>query len=238
MDAGTDGFAYNWGSSTGIESYDRLLEVSDTGKYWVQVTNDYGCVASDTIEIKPTSLSIDPMFVTNSKLTAGDSVLFVDMSHPEPLSWLWEFGDLQQSILQNPVHVYYSGGSYQVILHVSNAVCNASLVKIIEVESRNKSGNEDEEEPGLFGDKFIEIQNVKIYPNPNNGNFKIEAELSIRTNANVYIFDLMGRLISVRKYGDIEILNQEVDIQSKNPGIYIVKIIAGTDHKTYKIIKQ
>ena len=238
LDAGKDGFAYYWGSSNGIVASERLFEVSDTGKYWVQVTNDYSCVQSDTITIKPTSLSIDPMFVTNSKLVAGDSVLFVDMSQPEPLSWLWEFGDLQQSVLQNPVHVYYSGKSYQVILHVSNSVCNASIVKIIEVEHRNKSGNENEEEPGLFGDNFIEIQSVKIYPNPNNGNFTIEAEFSTRTNANVYIFDLMGRLISVRKYNNVEILNQYVDIQSKSSGIYIIKIIAGTDHKTYKIIKQ
>jgi PKD repeat protein len=239
LDAGTDGYAYNWGNTEALEAYHRLLEVSDTGKYWVQVTNDYGCIASDTIEIKPTSLSIDPLFVTNSKLIAGDSVLFVDMSYPEPLNWLWEFGDLQQSILQNPVHVYYGGGSYQVIMHVSNSVCNASIIKIIEVEHRNKSGNEDEDGgTDLFGDDFIEIQNVKIYPNPNNGNFTLEAELSTRSNANVYIFDLMGRLISIRKYSDVEIVSQDVDIQSKSSGIYIIKIIAGTDHKTYKIIKQ
>lgn len=239
LDAGTDGYAYNWGNTEGLEAYSRLLEVSDTGKYWVQVTNDFGCVKSDTIEIKPTNLSIDPSFVTNSKLIAGDSVLFIDMSHPEPLNWLWEFGDLQQSILQNPVHVYYGGGSYQVIMHVSNSICNASIIKIIEVEHRNKSGSEDEDEgTELFGDKFIEIQNVKIYPNPNNGNFTIEAELSTRSNAHVYIFDLMGRLISIRKYSDVEIVNQDVDMQSKSSGIYIIKIIAGTDHKTYKIIKQ
>ncbi|NOQ24967.1 MAG: PKD domain-containing protein [Bacteroidales bacterium] len=238
LDAGDEGLAYFWESSNGIVASDRLFEVPDTGKYWVQVTNEYSCSQSDTILIKHTSLSIEPLFITNSKLVAADSVLFVDMSQPEPVSWLWEFGDLQQSILQNPVHVYYGGGNYQVILHASNSVCNASIVKIIEVENRDKLGDEEEGEAGLFGDKFIEIQNVKVYPNPTNGNFTIEAELSARSNANLYIFDLMGRLIKVSKFNDVEILNQDIDIQGKGAGIYIIKIIAGTDHKTYKIIKQ
>lgn len=238
LDAGDDGFAYYWGSSSGLESGERFVEVADTGKYWVKVTNDFGCMQSDTINIEPTSLSIDPLFITNSKLIAGDSVLFVDMSQPEPMSWLWEFGDLQQSIYQNPIHVYYGSGDYQVILHVSNAVCNASIIKIIEVEQRNKTGEEDGDIEELIGDKFIGINNVKIYPNPNNGNFTIEADLSTRTNANVYIFNLMGQLISVKKYSNVLTLNEYIDIQSKSPGIYIIKIIAGTDYKTYKIIKQ
>jgi PKD repeat protein len=237
LDAGKDGFDYFWQSSLGIESNERLFEVTDTGKYWVQVTNNYNCVSSDTILIRSTSLSIDPMFVTNSKLIAGDSVLFVDMSYPEPINWLWEFGDLQQSVLQNPVHVYYGKGEYQVNLHVSNSVCSASIIKIIEVEQNSKDG-QDEENEEFFGDKHIEIQSVKIYPNPTNGNLTIEAELSHRTNANIYIFDLMGRLIDIRKYSNVDRLYEYLDIQGVSSGIYIVKIFAGTDHKTYKIIKQ
>ena len=237
LDAGKDGFDYFWQSSLGIESNERLFEVTDTGKYWVQVTNNYNCVSSDTILIRSTSLSIDPMFVTNSKLIAGDSVLFVDMSYPEPINWLWEFGDLQQSVLQNPVHVYYGKGEYQVNLHVSNSVCSASIIKIIEVEQNSKDG-QDEENEEFLGDKFIEIQSVKIYPNPTSGNLTIEAELSRRTNANIYIFDLMGRLIDIRKYSNVDKLYEYLDIQGVSSGIYIVKILAGTDHKTYKIIKQ
>ena len=237
LDAGTDGFAYEWGSSENDEKYGRLYEVSDTGTFWVQVTNEYSCVTRDTIQIKPTSLSIDPMFVINSKLTAGDSVLFVDMSEPEPTNWLWEFGDLQQSVLQNPVHVYYGKGEYQVNLHVSNSVCTASIIKIIEVKAGNKNENGELEE-NILNNKFVEIQSVKIFPNPTNGNLTIEAELSARSNANLYIFDLMGRLIELRKYSKVNILNENLDIRDNPPGIYIVKIVAGTDHKTYKIVKQ
>lgn len=237
LDAGKDGFDYFWQSSWGIESNERLFEVTDTGKYWVQVTNNYNCTSSDTILIRSTSLSIDPMFVTNSKLIAGDSVLFVDMSYPEPMNWLWEFGDLQQSVLRNPVHVYYGKGEYQVNLHVSNSVCSASIIKIIEVEQNSKDGEEEGEETFL-GDKFIEIQSVKIYPNPTSGNLTIEAELSNRTNATIYIFDLMGRLVDIRKYSNVDKLYEYLDIQGVSSGIYIVKILAGTDHKTYKIIKQ
>lgn len=56
---------------------------------------------------------------------AGQSplvVTFSDMSIGEPTSWLWDFGDGETAVEQNPVHTYTNPGEYTVTLTATNAV--------------------------------------------------------------------------------------------------------------------
>jgi len=59
---------------------------------------------------------------TSSTTTADilSPVQFTDTSVNVPQSWLWEFGDGTTSIEQNPVHIYFSPGTYTVNLTVTN----------------------------------------------------------------------------------------------------------------------
>ncbi|MBK6995635.1 MAG: PKD domain-containing protein [Lewinellaceae bacterium] len=45
---------------------------------------------------------------------------FYDLSHHEPATWFWNFGDGATSIEQSPLHQFDSAGIYQVCLTVSN----------------------------------------------------------------------------------------------------------------------
>lgn len=45
---------------------------------------------------------------------------FFDQSSNMPSSWLWDFGDGNTSILQNPIHTYQTSGVYDISLIVSN----------------------------------------------------------------------------------------------------------------------
>ena len=62
-----------------------------------------------------------PKFTADNNC-AGDSILFTDktISAQTEKLWLWDFGDGQTSVLQNPKHVYTNGGSYMVKLTVTN----------------------------------------------------------------------------------------------------------------------
>ena len=55
--------------------------------------------------------------------TSGEvplTVNFADISTNTPTSWQWDFGDGNNSNLQNPSHIYQSAGSYTVILIATN----------------------------------------------------------------------------------------------------------------------
>jgi PKD repeat protein len=52
--------------------------------------------------------------------SADTTVAFTSLSGLSATSWAWDFGDGGWSTEQNPVHTYYSYGTYQVTLTVSN----------------------------------------------------------------------------------------------------------------------
>jgi PKD repeat protein len=49
------------------------------------------------------------------------TVHFTDTSVNKPTSWQWTFGDGSTSTEQDPVHTYYSAGTYTVVLTASNS---------------------------------------------------------------------------------------------------------------------
>jgi PKD repeat protein len=48
------------------------------------------------------------------------SVSFIDKSTNDPINWVWDFGDGEQSNQNNPTHVYQKSGFFTVSLTVSN----------------------------------------------------------------------------------------------------------------------
>lgn len=67
------------------------------------------------------------------------TVQFTDASIGAPTAWLWDFGDGNNSTLQNPSHTYTQAGSFNVKLTVSNNVINntSQIPFLINVSSVN-----------------------------------------------------------------------------------------------------
>ncbi len=59
-------------------------------------------------------------FSVSSLMNCDGEVYFSDLSTNVPTSWSWDFGDGNNSIEQNPTHVYTSDGVYSVSLTVTN----------------------------------------------------------------------------------------------------------------------
>ena len=60
-------------------------------------------------------------FSNTSSYSVPLAAIFMDASDGNAVSWLWDFGDGQTSVEQNPVHIYTSPGNYQVSLTVTDA---------------------------------------------------------------------------------------------------------------------
>jgi len=105
-------------------SQDSTLTITSSGKYWVQVTNQNSCVASDTIDVTISGTAPQTGF-TYSAACAGDTTYFTDISvalFPDYVSdWFWFFGDGSISNVQNPSHKYTATGTYNVSLTATTA---------------------------------------------------------------------------------------------------------------------
>ena len=70
----------------------------------------------------------------------GDTTIFKDMSDPNGNSiktWLWDFGDGQKSIVQNPLHFYSKLGDYQVHLIINNQNgCASDYTQTVHISSK------------------------------------------------------------------------------------------------------
>ena len=72
------------------------------------------------LEIMPQMIPPVADFSVSATTSCSGTIAFEDQSSFNPDMWLWDFGDLNTSTEQNPVHTYLSSGVYDVTLIVWN----------------------------------------------------------------------------------------------------------------------
>jgi len=117
--------SWSWDFGDGGTSSDQYptYQYSTAGTYTVSLTvsNDCGddtATIDDYItvgEVPTAGFSADP-----TDTCINTDVYFTDESTGDIDSWYWDFGDSDNSTVQNPTHQYASAGTYTVSLTVSN----------------------------------------------------------------------------------------------------------------------
>lgn len=80
--------------------------------------------------------------------------------------------------------------------------------------------------------EWDEVERAVIYPNPSNGIFRVK--LNEWTSANLSVLDLSGRI-----YWSDEIQNgEEIDLSSLDSGVYLCRLVNGSEVYSLKIIIQ
>jgi len=110
----------------------------NTGVYMVSLIVNNG-TCSDTlilVDYIEVGAVVTTNFISNIVSTCTDlSVQFTDFSTNGVDTWLWDFGDGNTSVLQNPTHVYTVAGNYDVVLETSIGMdCFSDKVVIGAVE--------------------------------------------------------------------------------------------------------
>jgi PGF-pre-PGF domain-containing protein len=154
------GFPTSWSWDFGDEdtstSQNPVHEYSNVGNYSVKLTvaNDKGSnyiQRVNYIAVLPhvTKLPQLPSSNFSSNITAGNiplTVQFNDTSTGSPTSWEWNFGDGYTSNEQNPAHTFFSAGTYNINLIVSNVNGTDSKTGIITAQSLSSSNDDGNDE--------------------------------------------------------------------------------------------
>lgn len=96
-------------------------------------------------------------------------------------------------------------------------LCRSELVPVLSTES--------------FG-----INDLVLYPNPNNGNFNIQFTSTTGNDIKVNIHDLRGRSIFNKSYNNTGLFNESLKLDNVQSGIYLVTIEDGANKEVKKII--
>jgi hypothetical protein len=77
---------------------------------------------------------------------------------------------------------------------------------------------------------------LRIYPNPNNGNFSINFTPQSGENVEVVLYDLLGRQVYSKEFESAGDFNESINMSKSGSGIYMLKIKDGSRSITRKIV--
>jgi PKD repeat protein len=140
LEVGNNVVSYLWNTNDTTAQ----ITIDTAGTYWVQVQNNVGCVASDTIQI--TVNGIAPTVIFNAINACNNSpTLFNNTSFTTDgsniISSFWTFGTGDTSNLQNPSYYYLATGNYTVTLQIiTDSGCTNTLTQQIQVHKKPTAG--------------------------------------------------------------------------------------------------
>jgi PKD repeat protein len=215
-----NGVIANIGSSATVSyPFTQRADLSADGTYNIKVWTN------DSLDFDRSNDTVNFTIVNQTKPNAGFSaqigtngaVSFTNSTTSDATAtYAWNFGDNATSTDANPSHTYTQSGTYTVIMIATSAcgsdttIANVSVVVSgVELQANEKY--------------------VRAYPNPNNGNFRIECNELIE---NIEVYDVQGKLI------DAFTINSKVSTFNLNvkPGTYSVKINTKNNITVHKII--
>ncbi|MBN4062413.1 PKD domain-containing protein, partial [Bacteroidales bacterium AH-315-I05] len=117
---GPTSWQWDFGDGNTDTIQNPLHTYSASGTYTVQLIacNAYGC---DTATTSLTIIFITAGFNVSGYMVKDSLITFTDNSTGIPVSWSWDFGDGNTSVVQSPTHVYADTGTYTVVLIVSDS---------------------------------------------------------------------------------------------------------------------
>lgn len=221
---------YQWGSEETLISTQSTLEVSKAGEYWVHVKNEFGCTTSDTVSVseKPKP---EARFLASSEIEIGDTLQFVQLSFPDQANYAWDFGDGNTSSEEDPSHIYFDLGEYEVKLTVDNEACTDEISKKINVVPVGES-------PFMFEEyTYAFIESINIYPNPFETQVTVEITLNIESEAAIYITNMNGIIIKERSF-TTQTWSDTLDFSNESNDVYLMTILVGNESRVFRLLKQ
>ncbi len=148
---------------------------------------------------------------------------------PATTYW-WDFGDSHTGTGSSVTHTYSPLAQYYVILHVNDSLCNDSVYIVVTTSAITGIKNNN-----------TPVASIKIYPNPNNGEF-ILSSADIETNTGQLAIEIYNTLGQVVFKTDETVINGElnktINLQAFDNGIYFLRTDNGKITKTTRLIIQ
>jgi len=175
---GVANWLWNFGDGDTSTLQNPLHIYDSAATYIVCLITTNGC-GSDTICDSVTVICPNPV----SLFSYTDSLLTVNFldSSTGATSWLWDFGDgTGTSTAKDTTYTYASAGTWWVTLTVTNACGSDTTTQMVTVDVLG------------INEKWLPYK-IKLYPNPNDGNFHLEYSIPKHQHAEFMIFDIMGK---------------------------------------------
>ena len=217
LDAGNPGCSYYWSTADTTQT----ITISDTGLYYVTVTNTYGCNDSDSVYV------INILFLPIADFNWNQEYPYEIYFYNKSLygnNYIWDFGDGNSSTMENPIHKYQDDTTFIVILlAINNCGIDTIVDSVIVTDINNIAINS-----GLY-----------VYPNPAIDYVLIKIVNPKPIGEILYTLkNTMGdNIIIGSEYSFENSIRIYLNLRNLESGIYFLSIKNEQMNRTIKIIK-
>ena len=209
---------------TSDKSYDIQVKYNSSGFKTIKLNTYRGEELVESI-VKYSYLNILEPPVSDIRFKISNNSVSFNNYSLNADSYLWDFGDGEESLEGEPVHNYNEINRYNVIL----------------VSSRENCAIKDTLET------FINLSycaNFKIYPNPSNDIVKLDFRNIKSGNIKYWIFNIEGKTVSTGSFNLIDNVNDDddsghivtYDVSNIPAGIYYIRIAVDNKMITKKMV--
>jgi hypothetical protein len=150
----------------------------------------------------------------NAPTLTGLSVDFNASASANATTYNWIFGDGNTGTGAVVSHIYLQNGTYPVTLMITGACGSDTTTQQIVVS-------------GIGFEESRIGQTLKLYPNPNNGLFRVEFEVEGLKEVEIRVMSLLGQTVYQSKPGNVSgSYREEIDLSSQAAGVYILQVIS------------
>ncbi|NOU17155.1 MAG: T9SS type A sorting domain-containing protein [Bacteroidales bacterium] len=232
-DAGIPNATYQWYSENGFQSTSKTVSLSRSGIYNLLVIDSKGCSGRDTLNLVKSENIIDANFMIAEKASVGDTLVLIEMSWPIPQAIEWQYPASFMPIYQNDYSVYLVPqmvGKFNIGLTSFVGPCSESVEKAITIEPAKDRKNKPISKQSI-------IKDVVAYPNPNRGDFSVEIALNRESDVLVEVYSTYGKRLFARNVRGLT--SYKIDINLfQTPGIYLVRITAGNEFRSLRVVVE
>ncbi|MDR0505615.1 MAG: T9SS type A sorting domain-containing protein [Dysgonamonadaceae bacterium] len=232
---------YRWFTDSNTQlSTGRYLNVTETGRYHLEAKTSDGCSAWGDITVTVGNNALQADLLLASDAAVGDTLYIFELSNIPVDSLKWEYDSLAFTPIKaedeydQPYILLLKcnkTGIYNIGLQTFSGGCYSPAVKQVEVFVRSDEDTEDE-----WGISPM-IKNLKVYPNPNNGNFTVEIELRETADVQLTLFEIAsGHILHQRTETKSDAYVVPYSLNTLNSGAYVMIVAVGNERKQVKII--
>jgi hypothetical protein len=223
---------YNWSSDKGFTSGERIVKLSNSGNYYLEVLDSRGCVGKDTFKLVTSNSLLHSDFLIKSEALTGDTVVAINISWPVPDSTHWVYdrslirgtsdGNYENLIFNTP-------GTYLISLYANLGDCKDNFTHSITINPRDQFN-----ELRLGAEQPL-IKSFIVHPNPNKGDFSAEVELREDNDIVLQLFNYSNLIDQKHIKGTNKYLI-DYNVSYLPAGVYILQLMAGNERQQIKII--
>lgn len=227
--------SYRWfldGQSVGSS---ETLNADRAGLYRLEVITADGCPGSGEVRVNETGVEIGCNFAMASETERGSHLKIVNTSLPAPEYCEWiipgspeVYTDREQEDLLELI--IGQTGTYTIGLKSVSGACEKFLYKDVTVV---------EEGTGMPAARGAErlISDVRVWPNPNKGHFRIRVSLEKVSGGLLRLYALTGALLREIRCEGSDVYEHSFG-ETLPVGVYILHVVFGQEREAVKIVVE